>query len=165
MQPHIPHLDESASASPALSPGTVQGQETLLRIIIEPDHIREGRIQPSAVQLRDLTQRGLSVYRREYAAKQAVEADVRALLGRTTAAGRRRLEGLASFNTRAVRALVIQERQAFVIIDTALPNNMAHASIYLASPQLSQSLARELREQLLILMENIVTLEQAFPQG
>ena len=164
MQPHIPHLDESTSASPALSPGPVQDQETLLRIIMEPDHIREGRIQPSAVQLRDLTQRGLSVYRRDYAAKQAVEADIQALLGRTTTAGRRRLEGLASFNTGAVRAFSTQERQAFVVIDTALPNNRAHASIYLASPQVSQSLARELREHLLILMENTVTLEQAFPQ-
>ena len=165
MQPDTPHLDESTSASPGLSPGPVQDQETLLRIIIEPDHIREGRIQPSAVQLRDLTQRGLSVYREEYVTKQAVEADIQALLGRTTAAGRRRLEGLASFNTRAVRALAIQERQVFVVIDTALPNNRAHGSIYLANPQVSQSLARELREHLLILMENLVTLEQAFPQG
>ena len=165
MQPHVPHLDESTSANPALSPGPVQDQETLLRIIVEPDHIREGRIQPSAVQLRDLTHRGLSVYRKEYTTKQAVTADIQVLLLRTADAGRRRLEGLASLNTGAVRTLVIHERPVFVVIDTALPNNRSHASIYLASPQVNQSLARELREHLLMLMENIVALEQAFPQG
>ena len=165
MQPDTPHLDESTSANPALSPGPVQNQETLLRIIIEPDHIREGRIQPSAVQLRDLTQRGLSVYRRAYANKQAVGADIEALLTRTTAAGRRRLEGLANFSTEAVRALTVQEQQAFVVIDTALPQNRAHASIYLATPQVSHSVARELREHLLVLMANLLTLDQAFPQG
>ena len=123
MQPDTPHLDESTSANPTLSPGPVQDQESLLRIIIEPDHIREGRIQPSAVQLRDLTQRGLSVYRRAYANKQAVGTDIEALLTRTTAAGRRRLEGLANFSTEAVRALTVQEQQVFVVIDTALPEN------------------------------------------
>ena len=165
MQQHIPHLDESTSANPTMSPGPVRDQETLLRIIIEPDHIREGRIQPSAVQLRDLTNRGLSVHRKEYTTRNAVDAVAQALLGRPTAAGRRSLEGLASFNTGAVRAIGIQDRQAFVVIDTALPNNTAHASIYLASPQVSQSLARELREHLLRLMENTLTLEQAFQLG
>ena len=92
MQQHIPHLDESTSASPALSPGPVQDQETLLRIIIEPDHISEGRIQPSAVQLRDLTQRGLSVHRREYTTKQEVGTAAQAMADRTTAADSRRLE-------------------------------------------------------------------------
>lgn len=162
MQQHIPHLDESISASPAHSPGPVQDQETLLRIIIEPDHINEGRIQPSAVQLRDLTQRGLSVHRREYTTEQEVRTAAQTLADRTTAAGRRRLEGLASFTAGAVRDIRNLERQAFVVIDTALPDNMAHASIYLASPQVSQSLAREMREQLLRLMDHRLTLEQAF---
>ena len=49
-----------------------------------------------------------------------------------------------------------------MVIDTALPDNMAHASMYLASPQVSQSLAREMREQLLRLMGHRLTLEQAF---
>ena len=162
MQQHIPHLDESTSASPAFSPGPVQDQEPLLRIIIEPDHISEGRIQPSAVQLRDLTQRGLSIHRREYTTEQEVRTATQALTGRPTAAGRRRLEGLASFTAGAVRYIRNQERQAFVVIDTALPDNRAHASIYLASPQVSQSLAREMREQLLRLMDNRLTLEQTF---
>ena len=165
MQQHIPHLDESTSASPALSPGTVQDQEALLRIIIEPDHISQGRIQPSAVQLRDLTQRGLSVHRREYTTRREVRTAAQAMADRTTAAGRRRLEGLASFTAGAVRAIRNQERQAFVVIDTALPDNRAHASIYLASPQVSQSVAREMREQLLHLMENRLPLEQVFAEG
>ncbi len=164
MQQHIPHLDESTSASPALSPGPVQDHETLLRIIIEPDHISEGRIQPSAVQLRDLTQRGLSVHRKEYTNQQEIRTAAQALADRTTAAGRRRLEGLANFTAGAVRAITNQERQAFVVIDTALPDNMALASIYLASPQMSQSLAREMREQLLQMMDSRLTLEQAFAE-
>ena len=78
-------LDESTGAIPALSPGPVQDQETLLRIIIEPDHINEGRIQPSAVQLRDLTQRGLSVHRREYTTEQEIRTA--AQLGFTISSG------------------------------------------------------------------------------
>lgn len=162
MQQHVPHLDESISASPALSPGPVQDQENLLRIIIEPDHISEGRIQPSAVQLRDLTQRVLPVHCRAYTNEQEIRTAALALADRTTAAGRRRLDGLASFTAGAVRDIRNLERQAFVVIDTALPDNMAHASMYLASPQVSQSLAREMREQLPRLMGHRLTLEQAF---
>ena len=162
MQQHVPHLDESISASPALSPGPVQDQENLLRIIIEPDHISEGRIQPSAVQLRGLTQRVLPVHCRAYTNEQEIRTAAQALADRTTAAGRRRLEGLASFTAGAVRDITNLERQAFLVIDTALPDNMAHASMYLASPQVSQSLAREMKEQLLRLMDHRLTLEQAF---
>ena len=162
MQRQTPHLDESTSASPALSPGPVQGQETLLRIIIDPDHITEGRIQPSAIQLRDLTHRGLSVHRREHATRQEVERVAQTMLGRTTAGGTRRLEGLTIFTSGAVRRIRYQERQAFVVIDTAQPENRAHASIYLATLQMKPSLAREMREQLLNLMTDRLTLEQAF---
>ena len=120
MQQHVPHLDESISASPALSPETEsKTRKTLLRIIIEPDHISEGRIQPSAVQLRDLTQRGLSVHRREYTTEQEMKTAAQALTERTTAAGRRRLEGLSSFTAGAVRGIRNLELQAFVVIDTS----------------------------------------------
>ena len=87
MRQHVPHLDESISASPALSPRPAQDQENLLRIIIEPDHISEGRRQPSAVQPRDLTQRGLSVHGREYTSEQEIRTAAQALADRTTAAG------------------------------------------------------------------------------
>ena len=40
MQQRIPHLEESTSTSPALSPGLVQDQDTLLRISIEFHDIR-----------------------------------------------------------------------------------------------------------------------------
>ena len=162
MQEQPPHLNESTSASPALSPGPVQDQETLLRIIIDPDHIKDGRIQPSAIQLRDLTQRGLSVHRREYASRQEIQRIVQAMLGRTTTAGTRRLEGLAIFTTGAVRAIRNQDQQAFVVIDTAETENRAHASIYLAYPQVRPSFAREMREQLLNLITDRLTLEQVF---
>ena len=162
MQQQPPHLDESTSASPALSPGPVQDQETLLRIIIDPDHTTEGRIQPPAIQLRDLTQRGLSVHRRGYATRQEVERIVQAMLGRTITRGAQKLEGLAIFTAGAVRAIRDQDRQAFVAIDTAETENRAHASIYLASPQVRPSLAREMREQLLNLMTDRLTLERAF---
>ena len=118
MQQHIPHLDESTSASPALSPGPVQDHETLLRIIIEPDHISEGRIQLSSVQLRDLTQRVLLVHCRAYTNEQETRTAAQALAYRTTATGRRRLEGLASFTASAVNGITNLERQAFLVIHT-----------------------------------------------
>ena len=103
MQRQPPHLDESTSASPGLSPGTVQDQETLLRIVIDPDHFTGGRIQPSAIQIRDLTQRGLSVHRREHTSRQEIKRAIHTMLGRTTATGFRTVEGLASFTAAAVR--------------------------------------------------------------
>lgn len=167
MESQPPHLDESTSFNPQLSPGPVQNQETLLRIIIDPDHITEGRIQPSAIQLRDLTQRGLSVHRREHTTRQEVEGVAQALIGRATAGATRRLEGLASFTAGAVRSIrnqqgQNQEGQSFVVIDTAQAENRAHASIFLANIQTSPSLAREMREQLLNLMTHRLTLDQAF---
>ena len=162
MQQLVPHLDESISAGPALSPGPVQDQENLLRIIIEPDTSAKGEYSHRLFNSGDLTQRGLSVHRKEYTNEQEIRTAAQALADRTTAAGRRRLEGLASFTAEAVNDITNLERQAFLVIDTALPDNMAHASMYLASPQVSQSLAREMKEQLLRLMDHRLTLEQAF---
>ena len=162
MENQSPHLDESTSAIPELSPGPVQNRETLLRMILDPDHITEGRIQPSAIQLRDLTQRGLSVHRREYTTAREVERAAQTLIGRATAGATRQLEGLASFTAGAVRIIRAQEGQAFVVIDTPQPENRAHASIFLANIQTRPSLAREMREQLLNLMTHRLTLEQAF---
>ena len=45
MESQPTHLDESTSLIPELSPGPVQNRETLLRMIIDPDHITERRIQ------------------------------------------------------------------------------------------------------------------------
>ena len=49
-----------------------------------------------------------------------------------------------------------------MVIDTAQPENRAHASILLANIQTRPGLAREMREQLLNLMTHRLTLEQAF---
>ncbi len=88
MQQKPPHLDESTSASPGLSPSPVQDREALLRPIVDPDHIHQGRIQPSAVQLKDLTQRGLSVQQREHSNRQELKAVIHPMLDRRTAAGK-----------------------------------------------------------------------------
>ena len=164
MQQRPPHTDESTSASPGISPGPVPDHEILLRAIIDPDHIHQGRIQPSAVPLQDLKQRGLSIQRREHSTRQELEAVIRPMLAKTTVAGVRRLESLAIFTTAAVRDIRNQGRQAFVVIDTAQPDNRAHASIYLADLQARPSLAREMREQLLKLMETRVTPQRAFAE-
>ena len=162
MQQRPLHTDESTSASPGISPSPVQDHEILLRAIIDPDHIKEGRVQPSAVPLRDLKQSGLSVQRKEHSTRQELEAIIQPMLARTTAAGPRRLESLALFTAGAVRSIRNQGQQVFVVIDTAQPGNRAHASIHLADLRTKDSLAREMRERLLKLMETRVTPRQAF---
>ena len=87
------------------------------------------------------------MYRKEYTMREAVEADIHTLVIRTAHLGRR-LQGMSSFSTAAVRALQIQGQQA-------LPENRAHASIYMANPAVRQSVAKELRGQMLV--ENILT--------
>ena len=155
MQQEPPHLDESTSTRPGPSPGPVQGRETLLRAIIDPDHTHQGRVQPSAVQLKDLTQRGLSVQRREHSNRQEIEAVIRPMINRMTAAGKSSLSILAIFTALAVRSIQNQGQQTFAVIDTAQTDNRAHASIYLADLRTKPSLAKEMREQLLNLMTTI----------
>ena len=157
-----PHLDEASSAAPDTSPGIVEDDESLLRSVFNPDHVKDGQVQPSAIPLRDLQERGFSVNRLQYVNQEFVEDAISRTLARTFQGTARESEGVASFQARTVRDIRDDGSQVFVVIDTALPDNRGHASIYLADPEIRPSQARRMREKLLPLLSNRVSVAQAF---
>lgn len=156
------HLDETVSAAPNLSPGVVLDDEQLLRSLFNPDHVREGILQVAAIPLRDLQARGFSVNRLLHVTPEFVNDGINRLLARGPGGERRYSEGVARFSARAVRSIQADGLQVFVVIDTALPDNAGHASIYLAGAAMPPSHARKMREQLLPLLQRRMPVAEAF---
>ena len=100
-----PHLDESTTAAPGVSPGIVADNEILLREVLNPDHVVNGELLSSAIPLKDLKGRGFSVHRREYVTQRFVESSIDQKLVRPFGKEKRGSEGVALFTTRTVRGL------------------------------------------------------------
>lgn len=156
------HLDETSSSAPDISPGVVEDAEPLLRSLFNPDHIRDGQIQPSAIPLKDLQERGFSVNRLRFVTQEFVEDSISRILARTFQGSARESEGVAYFRASAVRDVRDNDTRVFVVIDTALPENHGHASIYLADLKLKPSQARRMREKLMPILRDRVSVSQAF---
>ena len=157
-----PHLDEHVSAAPGLSPGIVADDELLLREMFNPQHVRDGKLLPSAISLHDLRSRGFSVHRMKYVSLAFVKVSMEARLSRPRKDEPWKSEGVAKLDAREVRQLCVDDEQAFVVIDTALKDNRGHASIYAAEPGKGDAYARELRFLLLPLLQHRMTVDEAF---
>ena len=136
--------------------------ETLLREVLNPDHVVDGEIKSAAVPLKDLKGRGFSVHRLEYVTQRFVERSISEKLARPFGKEARASEGVAFIAARTVRGVQADGRQAFVIIDTGTQANPGHASIYLSQIGMKESLARGLRDKLLLILGNRVTVAKAF---
>ena len=159
------HLDETTSAAPEISPGTVRDEEWLLREILNPDHFRNGEIMPSAIPLKDLKERGFSVHRLLYVTRELVEESISEKLMRQFAGEDRISEGVALFTALAVRGIRDDGNRAFVVIDTAKPAHEGHASIYLSDVEVRDSLARRMRDGLRPLLENRMSVAEVFARS
>lgn len=140
-------------------------KERLLREILNPDHFKSGEIQPSAIPLKDLKERGFSVHRLQYVTRILVESSIREKLARPFGGELRVSEGVALFTARAVRETSDNGNRVFVVIDTAKPSNKGHASIYLSNVEVKDSLARRLRDRLRPLLENRISVAEAFAES
>ena len=158
----IPHLDEATTAAPGISPGPVADEESLLREILNPDHVVDGEVKPSAVSLTDLRDRGFSVHRLRYATRKHVEDSIEGKLARPFQGRARGSEGVAHFTARAVREIRDNGKQVFVVVDNATWSHVGHASIYLSSIGMKDSLARSMRNKLLRLLETRLPVAEAF---
>ena len=156
-----PHLDESSSAVPGLSPGVVADHEWLLRSIFYSDDIVDGVVQNTAISLDDLRERGYSVNRQHYVSRGVIESGIAKYLQKPFNGIPREYLGIACFKTSTVRDIVSNDSQAFVVIDAAEPDNPGHAAIYAANPSIPDSKARQLRSLLFPLLCSPVSLEQA----
>lgn len=157
-----PHLDETVSAAPDVSPGIVSDGEQLLRSLFDPDHIKDGVLQVAAIPLRDLQIRGFSVNRLSHVTPEFITDGINRLLARRPGGEPRYSEGVARFSAGAVRSIQDGESQVFVVIDTPSPDNVGHASIYLSDVSMPQSQARRMREQLLPLLQRRMSVAEAF---
>jgi hypothetical protein len=122
--------DEKASQSKH-SPGIVKDAEELLRVIFYPEHVVNGNVIATAISLDDLSDRGFSIDRRTYASRSIIEQRINF---QTEKMPEERQEStISKFRCGAVRKLRSEDRRrACIVVDTALPENPAHASIYSA---------------------------------
>ena len=157
-----PHLDETVSAAHDVSPGIVSNGEQLLRSLFNPDHIKDGVLQVAAIPLRDLQTRGFSVNRLSHVTPELIYDGINRLLARRPGGEPRYSEGVARFSAGSVRSIQDDGSQVFVVIDTALPDNVGHASIYLSDVSMPQSQARRMREQMLPLLQQRMSVAEAF---
>ena len=158
----ILHLDESKSAAPEISPGIVEDEEQLIREMFNPQHINEeGKVIERAISVNELLVDGFSVHRIQHVSKEFVEKSIQTRLSR-----KRKepwaSEGVPKLKTLAVRQIFLEDERAFVVIDTATEDNPGHASIYFATPQKGKAYAREARGILLPLLQDRVTLDEAY---
>jgi len=156
------HLDESVSASPEYSPGVVLDSELLLREMIDPHHVKDGKVLKSAISLGELRSEGFSLHRKEYVSLDFVQECIERRLSKAKPGYPRKDAGVAKILTRDVRKIRENGERLFVVIDTAKPDNHGHASIYAANPKLSEADAREVRSHLSPLLNNRESLEQVF---
>lgn len=156
------HLDERTSAAPEVSPGVIDDAEQLLREMFNPQHVKNGEVVVTAISLEELRSRGFSVHRMEYVTAEYVKESINERLSRPRTGSNWQDEGVARLQASVVRALRVDDQQAFVVIDTAKEDSRGHASIYAAAPEKGQAHARELRALLLPLLQERMSLNQAF---
>ena len=166
MSSQTPHRDESSSAAPGLSPGVVNNDELLLRSVFFPDDFINGEIVNTSVSLDDLRFYGYSVNRQRYVTRDVIESGIDRYLETPREGVERESLGIACFKTSTIREMEDPNgSQAFVVIDTALTENPAHASIYAANPSISKGQTRRLRKLLFPLLDNPVSVDQALAMG
>jgi len=127
------------------SPGIIDNNEDLLRLIFSPIHWNEENkmVVPAAFQRRELSERGVSVQRRRYTSRDFIAK-------RTDQIGQprsgKRFVGIISAKCDSIRKIQDDKcQQCFSVLDTSLNDNIGHADIYFSqsygrlSPRLSTS--------------------------
>lgn len=149
--------DENISQSPGISPGIVEPIEILLRLGFHPEHMKDGKIGPRAISLGDLRQKGFSVDREAYVKRQVLQD--RAHNQMANRPDDRKESLISSFSCGNVRELTDEDsKRAFIVIDDAIPENNAHASIFSAFSRTEGQL-RKIRSLLLTLLQNYMPLK------
>ena len=130
--------------------------------MFNPQHVQNGELVEAAIPVEELRSKGFSVHRMEYVTVEYVKESIKERLSRPRPGTPWRDEGVARLQTSAVRALRVENQKAFVVIDTATQDNRGHASIYVAAPKKGRAHAKELRALLLPLLQERMSVEQAF---
>ncbi|WP_140414150.1 hypothetical protein [Bathymodiolus platifrons methanotrophic gill symbiont] len=104
-------------------------QEVLLRLLYAPEHIVDGNVIETAISLKDLKCRGVSLDRLSYVEKEIIKKRIEAQTSK--APDERQEASLSKFSCSDIRNINNNNDQVFLIIDDATQTNIAHASIFL----------------------------------
>lgn len=134
--------------------GIVKDEEYLLRVIYAPEHIKDGFVIESAISLEDLSTRGFSLDRELYKDDTLIEQRI------VNHTQKRPDERQSSFiskflcgNARGISDPEQTNERAFIVIDDAQDDNLAHASLYSAQNGLKRGALKKLRTLLLPLLQ------------
>lgn len=148
-------INDEKEVNNEYSPGVVQDEETLYRITLHPEHVDEdGKILPAAIASDDLKSRGFSVERKNYCNKENIKKLVDKQIQK--APDKRDFAEVAYFGCGVVRQFYFPDDnsiRSFLVIDEALIDNSAHASIYSALPSITRSNIKKIKQQLLPLLQ------------
>lgn len=147
---------ENHSAS-KYSPGPVESDEQVVRLIINPIHIdtETGELKPSAIT--DVKDKGCSVDRIKIASPEKSIASGQSIAQAKNLANpdapSRKVHCVAYLSAGDIRSITVGDNiRAFCIFDTALEDNLAHADVcQVISPKGQE--ARSARGQLFTLAE------------
>lgn len=155
---------ENVSHSRSPSPGVVQGNEELIRLIFIPDHCDiTGNILESAFSRQDFTEaeRGFSVHRASFVTKEAIERVCDGYLARNSS---RALHTLAVGLCSNLRAVTDEEgNQVFCVTDDATQDDPSHALIH-CSKQYTKAKFAKIRRHLSDIFNVLRSLDQQFNQ-
>ena len=143
------------------SPGVVENEEDIARIVIAPEHIDAAtrELKPGAFRIQHLKDRGLSLVRMQHADQQSVESRAAALAERRIGTT---VEGLGVTLANNIRSLRDdEERQALCVLDDGDEDFPPHA-IAIRSADQSDSSLRKLRGDLIDLFMPITSIGEAF---
>lgn len=141
------------------APCPVRSNETLLRLIFYPDHIRDTHLLPEAISREDLRSRGFSIQRAEYATRKILQCRVDEIC---TKADGRSLAGIVKIVCENIRGIKDNDAcQAFIVLDDANKEDDIGHAIILFSRDYANSFQRKLRKDLLDLMTEVISIEEA----
>ncbi len=116
------------------SPGTVQNNEVLIRILVAPQHMHKKRSQPTAASLSDSERKGLSVIRHGFIKDEIIKAVAEGLVERARSSNNDKagVFGVLLLECETVRqfARSEQEGRCYCVYDTGEPENPGHAEIF-----------------------------------
>jgi len=162
----FPHCACEQHSVSSHSPGVVQDDEYLVRLIFSPTHFNEqtGKLKPFAFF--DCKDKGLSVNRMQYTSVEELKQTAAFI------SHGRRMIGVVVAKCADIRSIRDEEdERAFCVYDTATKNNQSHADICQAVADTCQSIetgkgrkrGSKLRRKLMKLFsEPPLTLEDAF---
>ncbi|NDA63121.1 MAG: hypothetical protein EBX50_13940 [Chitinophagia bacterium] len=140
------------------SPGLVRDDESLARLQFHPEHIKDGQVIETAISIQDLTDRGYSIARKVHIIPDTFAENARRMMEKVPE--QRSGVQVSVFETSKIRELKFNDTErAFVVVDDALENDIAHACV-LSAYERKSSQIRKLRGILLPHLQSLFHLDE-----